>query len=1323
MDSNNTLALLLDIYKENLLYSKEIFEREDLINDKSIKTSIEMFIEQCNLINTTPEDVKEEFLTDVVLIFILRVLLYKKLYCLENHKITIKDINHLFNSEFLGNNMPKNIGVLQQEFSYLNSLVFHNLEVKLFLDSIEGYEEQYIKLLNYFNKVNVNCIDDLLIGEFYQKIISVNKRKILGEFYTPISIINYIVEKVVFSQKGYQDGLILDPSCGCGAFLNYTLQQSGENSSDLDIKNLFGFEINPFSAAVARFMLRWRSIDLKKETDTPNILNIDALSTEELEGEEIQYIRDKVKFDYIIGNPPYIRAERYKNGEQIKKNWEAIWGQNSDVSYAFIYRALTEWLAPGGKLGFVVSGGLANAKAASKLRKLLRDEYTLKEVVWLEFCGKVWDASAIPMILIVENRKPKDDDIIKISAPTEWPTTVVEYNEFRYDNYFSPEVNPEGYILPLIDNEDIGILRQLSGLGTLGDELSFKYGIQRGSKAPIKDTSNSGEYLSVIDGKSISVAKYGDEIGYVDISKVQKKSIWMSEIGYPPYKSINNKQILFDLFDEDEEDNGYIAIPGITLAPTAAYIPTLSLGALDTIVVGKCKNITMAKAITAYLNSSICRYITLIQLRAGVMEGSKRLHMYPRTLESLPWNNKVNDSIIRSLADHYDELAWISNSSDEINRSMFEETILKIDRDLCDVFNISESHFKKIYLKLISKPLGNLVPRYPWKSASGISPKTSKGDKYSFKNDGLDSKVNPLSGYFKADVKSDTFFSNIHPYHTKLPISVIETHLQHYTEEGDTVLDPFSGSGMTGVACLKNKRKFNISDLSPAAVHIAKGYLQQVSVDELIKEQVKIKAIIERESQRYYKTICSVCEGDAIIAYTIWADNIKCPHCMEILNLWDASVNQTTGKISDRFNCSKCGEMITKKMLAGVPKVSSEPVITVYDCCGTCEQKRNEHPTTESEKQLIESIQISKEAPDFLMMHIKEGEKWGEQFRSGYHHGVTKVEHFYTKRNYQALHMLHKVICKVENQNIKDKLLFAFTGALFSVSRMVKYIPSRGGRSNVPGTLYISSINLEQNVFAVFLRRLDKVLKLSKWISNQKYNYKGADIVNNTATDLSRLRSNSVDYIFTDPPFGANIQYAELNFIHEAWLNKFTVLEDEMVINKTRKQDSSRYNHLIKLSLNEMYRVLKDDRYLSLVFNNTDPHIWDDLKNSILDVGFEISGVAMLDKGKGGWNQVVNKDGTARYDIILQLRKRQQKLFNKVLPKANSDEFKAFILNWLSGIQEDEEIKRTTPFIHSMAVQYLLTHDINMKPPKPKDLEELISEKWYKNSEGIWMEK
>ena len=120
--------------------------------------------------------------------------------------------------------------------------------------------------------------------------------------------------------------------------------------------------------------------------------------------------------------------------------------------------------------------------------------------------------------------------------------------------------------------------------------------------------------------------------------------------------------------------------------------------------------------------------------------------------------------------------------------------------------------------------------------------------------------------------KNDAAYS-VHPYHTKVPPRGIIPFILHYTDPGDLVLDPFCGSGMTGVATqmcvdppsdlleqfpeLKDRiglRYAILSDLSPAACHITRNYTTPIDATQLSREFDRVEASVREEFQWLYRT-------------------------------------------------------------------------------------------------------------------------------------------------------------------------------------------------------------------------------------------------------------------------------------------------------------------------------------------------------------------------------------------------------------------------------------------------------------------------------------
>lgn len=211
---------------------------------------------------------------------------------------------------------------------------------------------------------------------------------------------------------------------------------------------------------------------------------------------------------------------------------------------------------------------------------------------------------------------------------------------------------------------------------------------------------------------------------------------------------------------------------------------------------------------------------------------------------------------------------------------------------------------------------------------------------------------------------------------------------------------------------------------------------------------------------------------------------------------------------------------------------------------------------------------------------------------------------------------------------------FAFTSLYQRVTRLSEY-RFWGGSGNT-ANFNVPQISNEANVFVTFER---KAKSISDHFVTTASAYSGkASVVTGSATDLSFLPDNSVDLIFTDPPFGANINYSEMNILWESWLGKFTNAAHEAIVNKSQKKDIDDYRELMRKALSEAYRVLREGHWMILVFMNSSEKVWDALRASVVDAGFAIEKVSVFDKQHGTFKQFVSEN-TAGSDLMLHCRK------------------------------------------------------------------------------------
>jgi 16S rRNA G966 N2-methylase RsmD/DNA-directed RNA polymerase subunit RPC12/RpoP len=488
--------------------------------------------------------------------------------------------------------------------------------------------------------------------------------------------------------------------------------------------------------------------------------------------------------------------------------------------------------------------------------------------------------------------------------------------------------------------------------------------------------------------------------------------------------------------------------------------------------------------------------------------------------------------------------------------------------------------------------------------------------------------------------RSGTIY-NAHTYHTKVPPEGIVPYIEHYTNPGDLVLDPFCGSGMTGVAALMTGRHAILSDLSPAAVHIASNYCTPMNVKALQREFEHIRKAVEEEFNWLYGTTCDRCKGPATIHYTIWSDVFKCGRCGAEIVMWDSAVDLEAGQVSETFLCPSCRKEWEKSQVQWLKQV---PVVTNYEC-SRCVPKRAEHRTTGEEVHRIAEIEASEIPYWYPRTQLDTNSEM--YIRSALHlRDIRGVDDFYTARNLHAVAKLWSLVQNVEAPLVKARLQFVFTAiALAHATIMSRVIFKKTGKvvltSHQTGTLYVPSLSVEKNVWEAYSRKYSTILGAAKQIQHGR----GAvQVSTQSATDLSQIAGSSTDYVFTDPPFGANIFYADLNFVWESWLGIFTDDTKEAVVNRSKKNGKTidDYTQLMTEAFGEIRRVLKPGRWASVVFHNSDDRIWQAILDSANASGLELVEINAFDKVQLSYKGARGDKGLERVtnqDIVLNLLK------------------------------------------------------------------------------------
>jgi len=570
------------------------------------------------------------------------------------------------------------------------------------------------------NAFNFALITGDILGNIYEAFLDKTRRKKLGEYYTKPSIVKFILEETKFADETAN---LIDPACGSGSFLVQALTLSIEhmisrgispkNAIESTLELIHGLDINVFASFITQLQILWSVFPYLASSQKQSLpalhvygglnsleydpqLTLGEAITAPLE-REATLIRDQ-RYDLVIGNPPYIRNERLKDKGAWRDYYKAVDKRNSDIAFYFVQRALLggkrkkngydlmpPWLKDNGKLGFVLSVGFANSRAALALRQSMLS-FKILQIVDLELVAyRLFDADIVPMLVILQKQQTPPDWKVKVRVvdPTHKDDTgnidIFKAPVYQIKQSLLSEnvVNPFGYFLTKIREQDIPILnRLLSVKNTLlkyaaplnaasnkkksdkikKSNIALMFGMKLGCGEKIKQKETSDSY-KILKGSDIATF-YIDQIaseGWVNPDEAEGKSIW----GHL----------------EEIQDTAFV-IAKIAITLTCSKFNPKEIAFNDSVVVfvpaEKYKNFPW----DVYLNSSVMRFIHLLTLRTAILL-RKRCTIYPRAIKRLPVPEEImaQRTELNKLADDLRDLSRrIKNRWDLVDQEIENAT-------------------------------------------------------------------------------------------------------------------------------------------------------------------------------------------------------------------------------------------------------------------------------------------------------------------------------------------------------------------------------------------------------------------------------------------------------------------------------------------------------------------------------------------------------------------------------------------------------------------------------------------------------------------------
>ena len=523
---------------------------------------------------------------------------------------------------------------------------------------------------------------------------------------------------------------------------------------------------------------------------------------------------------------------------------------------------------------------------------------------------------------------------------------------------------------------------------------------------------------------------------------------------------------------------------------------------------------------------------------------------------------------------------------------------------------------------------------------------------------------------FAVDVssgKTDLLY-RAHGYHTKVPHLAIVPFILHYTQPGDVVLDGFCGSGMTGVAAqwcgtapaayrraLEQRwkaeernppawgaRRVILGDLSPAAAFIAANYNLPFDVAAFRDAAAELLTEVEAEIGWMYETLHTDGRIAGRINYTVWSEVFSCPDCAGEVVFFEEALDKATRHTRSTFPCPHCAVKLTKDNLvrsfetladpaSGQPwkRIRLRPVLINYS---VGDARYEKEPDADDLQVLdrVAGLPLPPEVPTnaYPIDEMYHGSRLAPK-------RFTQAHHLFLPRAAHALAAMWRRVDGCEDRRLRNILLFFVEQAIWTFSLLNRFRPTGYSQVNQypTGVYYVPSQSSELSPRYV----LDgKSRRLAKAFEPR---VSGFDVAMVSTSDCSAnaLTEDSIDYVFTDPPFGENIFYADLNHLVESWHRTRTRTTTEAIVDRPKGKDVADYQRLMQRCFEAYRRVLKPGRWITVVFHNSRNAIWNAIQEAMLAAGFVVADVRTLDKQQGSYRQVTTT--AVKQDLVISAYK------------------------------------------------------------------------------------
>ncbi len=266
--------------------------------------------------------------------------------------------------------------------------------------------------------------------------MSINNIKSKCQIFTPKNYVKELLDIIEYNEDIFSDK-VLENSCGDGNILLEVIERYIKNGKKLGksieeistglSENIYGFEIDSiqYNKCIIKLNALIASYGLPKVNW--KIYNQDFLEYDLNE-----------KFDYIVGNPPYITYKEIpdKVREYIRMNFKSCKKGKFDYCYAFIEKSFS-LLSNSGKMSYLVPSSIFKTVFGNQLRLIIKDYVSLVKDY---NDNNIFDNATIKSSILVLDRA-NDSKLLSYINANKNDNRVINKSELGEKWFFSNLVN------------------------------------------------------------------------------------------------------------------------------------------------------------------------------------------------------------------------------------------------------------------------------------------------------------------------------------------------------------------------------------------------------------------------------------------------------------------------------------------------------------------------------------------------------------------------------------------------------------------------------------------------------------------------------------------------------------------------------------------------------------------------------------------------------------------------------------------------------------------------------------------------------------------